>query len=136
MGGLLRSVNLKIEIDLPSYMVYTQFGYTNAQTRVAQFLSAAMQYAADVIPSLNSCDQLGTLRYQYRNAFMSYLRDPDNMEEYLGTSFGIFMKENFYEQNVCIFLKGRYILHTSNPPLLAQLFTYFFCHTYRYGINV
>ena len=100
MGGLLRSVNLKIEIDLPSYMVYTQFGYTNAQTRVAQFLSAAMQYASDVIPSLNSCDQLGTLRYQYRNAFMSYLRDPDNMEEYLGTSFGIFMKENFYEQNV------------------------------------
>jgi len=100
MGGLLRSVNLKVEITLPSYLVYTQFGYTVAQTRVAQFLSAAMQYAADVIPTLNSCEQLGTLRYQYRAAFMSYLKDTDNMEEYLGTSLGIFIKENFHEQNV------------------------------------
>jgi hypothetical protein len=89
MGGLLRSVNLKVEIELPSYMVYSHFGYTNAQTRVAQFLSAAMQYALDVIPSLNSCDQLGTLRYQYRNAFMSFLNDNQNKTEFFGSSNGI-----------------------------------------------
>ena len=102
MGGLLRSVNLKVEIELPSYMIYSTFGYTNSQTRVAQFLSAAMQYPSDIVPPLNSCDQLGTLRLQFRNGFFSFLDNNENKIEFFGTEFvnEIKFRKNFQESGV------------------------------------
>ena len=54
----------------------------------------------DVIPALNTCDQLATLRHQYRTAFLSFLNDDTNKLAYFDRTSGIVFRQNFQEPGI------------------------------------
>jgi len=59
-----------------------------------------LRQLGDVIPALNTCDQLATLRHQYRTAFLSFLNDDTNKLAYFDRTSGIVFRQNFQEPGI------------------------------------
>ena len=87
---LLKNLSIKVEIKIPRHFFIDNgvFSTQNMQNTVSLIVSKAVNSGRSQVSLLNHCDKLELIRFNFRKAFIDYLKNPVNAREHFGSSGG------------------------------------------------